>query len=58
MSTLVFRGDYQVKEHQLEVGISVGVSQYQPGWRAEQWLIHADRAMYNDKGIELAVAPP
>ncbi|VXA79677.1 MULTISPECIES: GGDEF domain-containing protein [Aeromonas] len=49
---------FQVKEHQLEVGISVGVSQYQPGWRAEQWLIHADRAMYNDKGIELAAAPP
>lgn len=47
---------FQVNEHLLAVGISVGISQYQPGWRAEQWLIHADRAMYNDKGIELAPA--
>ena len=48
---------FEVEGVPLTVGISVGISQYQPGWRAEQWLIQADRAMYHDKGSPLA-APP
>jgi diguanylate cyclase (GGDEF)-like protein len=44
---------FEVNGHSLSVGISVGVSPYQAGWRAEQWLINADQAMYGDKGIVL-----
>ncbi|MOA08304.1 putative diguanylate cyclase YfiN [compost metagenome] len=44
---------FEVNGHSLSVGISVGVSPYQAGWSAEQWLINADQAMYGDKGIVL-----
>jgi diguanylate cyclase (GGDEF)-like protein len=44
---------FVVNGHPLSVGISVGVSPYQANWSAEQWLIHADQAMYGDKGIVL-----
>ncbi len=53
----VMQSPFEVEGVPLTVGISVGISQYQPGWRAEQWLIQADRAMYHDKGSPLA-APP
>lgn len=40
---------FEVDQQLMQVGISVGVSHYQSGWSAEQWLIQADRAMYCDK---------
>ena len=53
----VMQSPFEVEGVPLTVGISVGISQYQPGWRAEQWLIQADRAMYHDKGAPLAESP-
>ncbi|MDX2126929.1 MAG: ABC transporter substrate-binding protein [Aeromonas hydrophila] len=53
----VMQSPFEVEGVPLTVGISVGISQYQPGWRAEQWLIQADRAMYHDKGAPLAEPP-
>ncbi|WP_434662844.1 ABC transporter substrate-binding protein [Aeromonas sp. NJAU223] len=41
---------FEVYGQSLSVGISVGVSAYECDWSAEQWLINADQAMYDDKG--------
>ncbi|MEG0009080.1 MAG: ABC transporter substrate-binding protein [Aeromonas sp.] len=46
---LAMHAPFKLETHALQVGISIGVSHYQSGWSAEQWLIQADRAMYHDK---------
>ncbi|MNR43737.1 hypothetical protein D3C85_1623930 [compost metagenome] len=45
---------FEVDGQLMHIGISIGVSHYQSGWSAEQWLIQADRAMYDDKGSGFA----
>lgn len=46
---LAMQAPFKVDGQPLQIGISIGVSHYQDGWSAEQWLIQADRAMYCDK---------
>ncbi|MFM4717831.1 ABC transporter substrate-binding protein [Aeromonas bivalvium] len=56
---LAMSAPFDLDGHPIQVGISIGVSHYQRGWSAEQWLIQADRAMYCDKGGAItALAEP
>lgn len=50
---LVMAAPFEADGQTMQVGISIGVSHYQSGWSAEQWLIQADKAMYCDKGVAL-----
>ena len=50
---LAMAASFETDGQTMQVGISIGVSHYQSGWSAEQWLIQADKAMYCDKGVAL-----
>ncbi|WP_310596917.1 ABC transporter substrate-binding protein [Aeromonas aquatica] len=51
---LAMQSPFEVDGQLMYIGISIGVSHYQSGWSAEQWLIQADRAMYDDKSGSFA----